>query len=66
MKITLNGEPVEMKGPLTIAGLVATLGIEPRKVAVEQNRVIVPKSQYAVAPVSDGDIVELVHFVGGG
>ncbi len=55
-----------MKGPLTIAGLVATLGIEPRKVAVEQNRVIIPKSQYAVAPVSEGDIVELVHFVGGG
>lgn len=55
-----------MKGPLTIAALVATLGVEPRKIAVEQNRTIVPKSLYASTPVSEGDIVELVQFVGGG
>lgn len=66
MKITLNGEAVEMKGPLTIAALVATLGVEPRKIAVEQNRTIVPKSLYASTSVSEGDIVELVQFVGGG
>lgn len=70
MKITLNGDPFEFEAPAdkgaTIAALTGALSLDPRKVAIERNRAIVPKSAYDATPVLDGDRIEIVHFVGGG
>ena len=49
-----------------LSDLVATLGLDPRKVAVERNLEIVPRSLYAATPLADGDRIEIVHFIGGG
>ena len=66
MEITLNGEAMQVEAPLTVAGLLATLELEPRKIAVERNLEIVPKSAYADTGLAAGDRIEIVQFVGGG
>jgi thiamine biosynthesis protein ThiS len=66
MRITLNGEPHELPAPVTVDGLLQTLGIDSRRVAVERNLVVVRRAQYASELVDDGDEVEIVNFVGGG
>jgi thiamine biosynthesis protein ThiS len=66
MKIQLNGDPYELDGPATLADLLARLEIDPRRVAVEQNFVVVKRDRYAAAPIADGDQIEIVNFVGGG
>jgi len=64
--ITLNGEPRTVAAGLSIAALVAELGLNAKKVAVERNLEIVPRSTLAVVRLEDGDQLEIVHFVGGG
>jgi thiamine biosynthesis protein ThiS len=64
--LTLNGEARRVAPPLTVAGLVAQLGLDIRKVAVERNEAIVPRSAYAATDLCDGDALEIVHFIGGG
>ncbi len=66
MQIILNGENSEQLDGLSIAGLLAKLGIGLERVAVEVNLDIVPKSNYGTHMLSDGDRIEIVHFVGGG
>lgn len=66
MDITLNGEEYEHAGEPTVAGLLTALDLETRKIAVERNREIVPRSLYDNTPVADGDRIEIVQFVGGG
>jgi thiazole synthase/sulfur carrier protein len=66
LSITLNGEPRRVPGPMTLAGLLEHLGLDPRAVVVEQNRSIVRRPTLADTPVTAGDVIELVHFVGGG
>jgi len=66
VQLTINGDIARYDGPLTVGDLVAALGLEPRKLAVELNRAIVPKSAYGQTALSDGDTLEIVHFVGGG
>jgi len=66
MRIQLNGEERALAGVADVAGLVASLGLDPRKVAVERNLEIVPRSTYADTPVMDGDRIEIVTFIGGG
>lgn len=66
MNIVLNGEPRTLDGPQTLAGLVETLGLDVRKVAVERNLEIAPRSTYAQTSLSEGDRIEIVHFIGGG
>jgi thiamine biosynthesis protein ThiS len=66
MRITLNGEPFAIAGPLTIAALLAHLDIDLRRVAVERNFVVVKRDAYAVTEVTEGDEIEVVNFVGGG
>ncbi|NBU26654.1 MAG: sulfur carrier protein ThiS [Caulobacteraceae bacterium] len=66
MQIQLNGEGHSLAGVATVADLVANLGLDPRKVAVERNLEIVPKSLFAETPVADGDRIEIVTFIGGG
>ena len=66
MKITLNGDPFETAGPLTVSKLLHALDIDPRRVAVEHDLAIVKRSAYDSTVVNDGDQVEVVNFVGGG
>ena len=65
LNLTVNGEP-RRSAAATIAGLVAELGLKPEKVAVEHNGTIAPRSTLAEAALADGDVLEIVHFVGGG
>ncbi len=66
MNITLNGEQMDVDAPISVAGLLSALELEPRKIAVEHNLEIVPKSLYGDTVLSDGDRIEIVQFVGGG
>ena len=66
MRLLLNGEEREFDAPLTVQELLDRVGIDSRKVAVEQNFGIVVKSEYSSTVVSDGDKLEIVHFIGGG
>jgi thiazole synthase len=66
VKIRLNGEPRELEGGTSVAALLAALDIDARKVAVEHNRRVVRRDDYAAATIGDGDEVEIVNFVGGG
>ncbi len=66
MNITINGDEMVLNAPLSVAGLLSTLELEPRKIAVERNREIVPKSLYGETALADGDRIEIVQFVGGG
>ena len=63
--ITINGEP-RRTSAATIAALAAELELDPAKVAVERNGEIVPRSTLAEVALADGDVLEIVHFVGGG
>lgn len=62
----LNGEPFELPAPTTIAGLLAHLDIDQRRVAIEHNLVIVRRATYDSTAVNEGDTIEIVNFVGGG
>ena len=66
MRLTVNGEDRVFEAVRDIAALVAAIGLDPRKVAVERNLAIVPKSLWAATALADGDRIEIVHFVGGG
>ncbi|MFY8143553.1 MAG: sulfur carrier protein ThiS [Caulobacter sp.] len=66
MRLLLNGEERDVAGVVTIADLVAMLGLDARKVAVERNLEIAPRSTYADTALADGDRIEIVTFIGGG
>ena len=66
MQLTINGEARELAQARDIAAMVAELGLDVRKVAVERNLEIVPRSLYAATALADGDRIEIVHFIGGG
>ena len=66
MRLTINGEEQSFEEILDVATLVRVLGLDPRKVAVERNLEIVPRSTYAAVRLTDGDRLEIVQFVGGG
>ena len=66
MTITLNGEPHTLISPVTIVELLAQLDIDPRRVAVERNFVVVKRDAYATTMIDEGDQIEVVNFVGGG
>jgi thiamine biosynthesis protein ThiS len=66
LKIRLNGDPHELAAPLTVTALLAELGIDPRRVAVEHNQIVVKRAAYDDALIGEGDEVEIVNFVGGG
>lgn len=65
--LTVNGAPRELERNSTVAGLLGSLAIDPRLVVVEHNRTILrDKAAYSSQELQDGDVVEIVHFVGGG
>jgi thiamine biosynthesis protein ThiS len=62
----VNGEPLEIAGPMTISALLAELRIDARRVAVEHNLIVVQRTRYDAVVVREGDEIEIVNFVGGG
>lgn len=65
LSLTVNGEPRRAE-PGTIADLVRALGLDPAKVAVERNGAIAPRARLGAIALAEGDVLEIVHFVGGG
>ena len=66
MEIIVNGEAREVAEGASVATLIEELGLSGRRLAVELNLEIVPRSAYAVQPLAAGDRVEIVHAIGGG
>jgi thiamine biosynthesis protein ThiS len=66
MTLTINGEDREFDSVVTLADLVAQLGMKPDRIAVELNRELIRRDRWSETKVSDGDKLEIVHFVGGG
>ena len=65
LQLLVNGEVRELHA-MTVAAMVGELGLDTRKVAVERNLAIVPRSRFAETPLAEGDRIEIVHFIGGG
>lgn len=66
MQIQLNGDSHALEGEPTISDLIAALGLTGRRIAVEVNEEIVPRSQHEATRLAEGDRVEIVHAIGGG
>ncbi|TNJ33745.1 sulfur carrier protein ThiS [Arenimonas terrae] len=66
MQITLNGESRDIAPGTTVSALLALAGYGGRKVAVEVNLAVVPRSQHDQHALADGDRVEIIHAIGGG
>ncbi len=64
--VTINGERRRLASGTSIAEMIAEIGLDPLRVAVERNLEIVPRSTFGSVMVEDGDDYEIVHFVGGG
>jgi len=66
LRIVVNGDERRVPGPATLLDLLAHLDLDPRTVVVELNREIVRRPRLGATALTEGDSVELVHFVGGG
>lgn len=66
MRVTINGEPQSLTAGQTLADLLDQLQLNQRRIAVEVNREIVARELYAAHALTEGDEIEIVHFVGGG
>lgn len=66
LDITVNGQPRTVSDGLSLAGLLESLELDPGMVVVEHNRTIVRRPALDAVRLGNGDIIELVHFVGGG
>jgi thiamine-phosphate pyrophosphorylase len=64
--VQLNGKPRDFTGPLTLSGVLEQLGTIAKMVVIEHNGTVIPRSEYPKTPVQEGDVLEIVHFVGGG
>ncbi len=66
IQVFINGAPEDVAEPTNVAGLLAARGLTGKRVAVEKNGEIVPKSRHAETPIAAGDKIEIVVAVGGG
>lgn len=67
MNLVINGEDYfDLPEPLTVAGLIAHLGLPDKKIAIERNLEVVPKSTFGDVALGEGDRLEIIHFIGGG
>jgi sulfur carrier protein len=66
MQLTINGEARTVPDGLSVRALIVHLGLTEGPVAVEKNREIVPRAEHESTQLASGDVVEIVHFVGGG
>ena len=64
--VTVNGEKRKVQREAVVADLLVELGIGERRIAVERNREIVNREKYAQTPLEEGDVFEIIEFVGGG
>src|SRR5262245_60320443 len=65
-RLTINGQPRDIRPGLSVADLLEQLGYQPRRVAVEVNQAVIPAAQHASQPLHAGDAIEIVTLVGGG
>ena len=66
LNITVNGQPKSASAGTTVAALLASMGVDPQRVAVERNQEVVPRKTWTDALLAEGDRVEIVAFIGGG
>lgn len=66
MKLTVNGKMREVPTGMTVRDLIVHLGLDGGPVAVERNLEVVPRAEHPRSVLAEGDVVEIVHFVGGG
>jgi thiamine biosynthesis protein ThiS len=66
IKLRINGRDLELAGPTRLGDYLASLGVDPRAVAVELNERILERSELAGTTLAEGDVVEIVRMVGGG
>ena len=66
MHVTINGEARSLSEGLTLADLIREMQLNQRRIAVEVNREIIARELYDAHTLTDGDEIEIVHFVGGG
>ena len=66
LTVSVNGEPTSLPDPATVSTLLETLALHGDRVAVERNREIVSRAVWAETALQSGDVLEIVHFVGGG
>lgn len=66
MQLTINGQARDVPEALTVRGLIEHLGLTDGPVAVERNREVVPRAKHAETRLAAGDVLEIVHLVGGG
>lgn len=66
ISVQVNGEQRSIRASSSVSQMLEAIGIDPRKVAVERNLEVIPRSTLGDVQVSDGDSFEIVHFVGGG
>ena len=66
MNITLNGDPLDVPGPVSVTTLLESLAIDARRVAVEHKLIILKRAAFDQTIVREGDNIEIVNFVGGG
>ena len=66
MTILVNGESYELDEEKSLLALIAELGFQNRKIAVELNELIVPSTKYSEVTIKEGDKLEIVHAIGGG
>jgi sulfur carrier protein len=66
MRVTVNGEARELRDGVTVDELVGELGLQARRIAVEINLDVLPRAEYTARALHEGDVVEIVHFIGGG
>lgn len=66
LELQINGVARQFPAPLTVAGLIEQLGYTGKRIAIERNGEIIPKSQHAATALADGDSLEIVVAVGGG
>ncbi|HSS45645.1 MAG TPA: sulfur carrier protein ThiS [Thermoanaerobaculia bacterium] len=66
MRVRVNGEELQLPQGVSVSALLERLKVATPRVAVERNRELLPRSAYASTPLSEGDVLEVVEFVGGG
>jgi sulfur carrier protein len=66
VNLTVNGEPLSVSAGLRVQALIEQLGLNDGPVAVERNREVVPRALHSSTELQEGDVIEIVHFVGGG
>jgi sulfur carrier protein len=66
MQVRINGETQQVDEGITLAGLIADLDLANRRIAVEINQTIVPRTRHAETPIRENDNIEIIHAIGGG